>query len=70
MAVVSRCPRCGSRLAHYQGQPYCPDCTSCAISPEMPDMSGEAYRELTSPDEPTWDQPAEAEQDGEAEQES
>jgi hypothetical protein len=33
-------------------------------------MSGEAYRELTSPDEPTWDQPAEVEQDGGAGQES
>jgi hypothetical protein len=34
--LVIRCHRCGSPLACYEGEQYCPDCTSYAPAPEPP----------------------------------
>jgi hypothetical protein len=31
---VCRCDRCGSPLACYEGEPYCPECVSYAPAPE------------------------------------
>ena len=28
MSMIPRCPRCGNPLARYEGESYCPSCTS------------------------------------------
>jgi uncharacterized Zn finger protein (UPF0148 family) len=47
MATVSRCPRCGTQLAHYQGQPYCPDCTVYTLASTLASTEGGATVNVT-----------------------
>jgi hypothetical protein len=34
MAILPRCPRCGQPLATFDGESYCPDCTTYATTPD------------------------------------
>jgi hypothetical protein len=47
MAIVPRCRRCGSKLIVYDGQTYCPDCTSYVLPPDVRDR--EPARALARP---------------------
>jgi uncharacterized Zn finger protein (UPF0148 family) len=54
MSIVSRCRICGQALIAYQGERFCPFCTSYTLPDEMPEdwpeQDGEQQQEAQEQD--------------------
>jgi hypothetical protein len=38
-SLTPRCRHCGEQLEHFEGEPYCPDCTSYTVSVDVVDLA-------------------------------
>jgi hypothetical protein len=48
--ITPRCGHCGGRLEHFDGDAYCPDCTTYTVAADVVDLASADDDEMASED--------------------